>query len=312
MKKFSTIFVVLVVLLSLPMAASVQQRHGIDYSKPLYAEDVKIGYKMTVDYIPRAAGFRGGQGGGTSVTTTATGILGAPVEGEKYAIVIGIADYPGTSSDLQYTDDDAQLVYDTLINVYGFKPENIILLLNMDASFYNIYNAVMELKSKVQPGDEVVFYFSGHGSNGRAEDGDDEIIDEALVTHDGNPDGSFILIWDGQLKAWFEDFPTDRIIFIFDSCYSGGMTDLAAEGRIVVMASGEREFSLESSEWQHGQFTYYFFLEGINYGYADVYDHDGDPTTPDVTVEEAFDYTLANCEQQTPVIVDGFTNDLLP
>jgi len=133
----------------------------------------------------------------------------------------------------------------------------------MSASFDNIYNAIMTLKSKVTPDDEVVFYFSGHGSTGRAADGDSEVIDEAIVVHDGNPDGQILLIWDGQLKTWFEDFPTSRVIFIFDSCYSGGMTDLAAEGRIVAMASEEREFSLESAEWGHGQFTYYF-LEGIN------------------------------------------------
>ncbi|ALM75205.1 caspase family protein [Thermococcus barophilus] len=311
MKRFSAILLIAIVLFSMPLVFS-QPRHKIDFSKPLYAEDVHIGKKITVDYIPRA-GTRGGGGPpGSTTTSAATGILGEPVAGEKYAIVIGIADYPGTSNDLQYTDDDALLVYDTLVNVYGFKPENIILLINMSASFDNIYNAIMTLKSKVTPDDEVVFYFSGHGSTGRAADGDSEVIDEAIVVHDGNPDGQILLIWDGQLKAWFEDFPTSRVIFIFDSCYSGGMTDLAADGRIIAMASGEREFSLESAEWGHGQFTYYFFLEGIDLGYADVYDHDGDPTTSDVTVEEAFDYAYANCEQQTPVIADLFTNDLLP
>lgn len=311
MKRLLGIILVLIVLLSTPVAFSLPSeekgRDRIDFSKPLYAEDVHIGKKITVS----EKAVRKGSGRPGTSTSTATGTLGEPVSGERYAIVIGIADYPGTSNDLEYTDDDALLVYDTLINVYGFKPENIILLINMSASFENIYNAVMELKSKVVSGDEVVFYFSGHGSYGRANDGDDEIIDEAIVVHDGNPDGEILLIWDGQLKAWFEDITTSRVVFIFDSCFAGGMTDLAADGRIIAMASSEREFSLESSTWGHGQFTYYFFLEGINEGFADVYDHDGDPTTLDVTVEEAFDYALANCERQTPTIADLFANDLL-
>jgi len=69
--------------------AFFQPRHKIDFSKPLYAEDVHIGKKITVDYIPRAATRRGGKPNSTT-TSAATGILGEPVAGEKYAIVIGI------------------------------------------------------------------------------------------------------------------------------------------------------------------------------------------------------------------------------
>ncbi len=36
------------------------------------------------------------------------------------------------------------------------------------------------------------------------------------------------------------------------------------------------------------------------------------PRTPDVAVEEAFDYASANCKNQTPVIADGFPSDPLP
>jgi hypothetical protein len=44
---------------------------------------------------------------------------------------------------------------------------------------------------------------------------------------------------------------------------------------------------------------------------ADKYDHDKNPATHDVTVEEAFDYAKAGCRSQTPTISDSFTNDLL-
>ena len=106
-----------------------------------------------------------------------------------------------------------------------------------------------------------------------------------------------------------------RIIFIFDSCYAGGMTDLKSEGRIVVMACSESGLSYEFSTLENGQFTYYFVEEGVLFGNADVYDHDGDSelTEPDdVTVEEAFDYAKANCQRQRPTISDSFANDLLP
>ena len=48
--------------------------------------------------------LRGNSAGkGKPIQQAATGILGEPVSGNKYAIVIGIADYPGTGNDLKYT-----------------------------------------------------------------------------------------------------------------------------------------------------------------------------------------------------------------
>ena len=108
----------------------------------------------------------------------------------------------------------------------------------------------------------------------------------------------------------FSGFATSRIIFIFDSCYAGGMTDLKADGRIVVMACSESGLSYEFETLKNGQFTYYFVEQGITYGKADIYDHVENQA--DVTIEEAFDYAKANCKYQNPVISDSFTNDLLP
>jgi hypothetical protein len=78
------------------------------------------------------------------------------------------------------------------------------------------------------------------------------------------------------------------------------------------MASTINGMSLEGAVWGggHGQFTYYFVEEGMEYGLADTYDNI--PKVDDVTVEEAFDYAKANCKSQTPAIADGFVNDLLP
>jgi hypothetical protein len=252
------------------------------------------------------------QGKGKTSKTSATGILGAEFDGTKYAIVIGISDYPGTDSDLDYTDDDARDVKTMLMVNYGFIKQNIYLLTDMDASYSNIYNAISVLESKATASDEVVFFFSGHGAKGTANDGDTEKTDEAIVSHDGNQNGDFLFIWDGDLRNWFSGYATSRIIFIFDSCLSGGMTDLASEGRIINMACSENGLSYESEQWGggHGQFTYYFVEEGIVGGYADKYD--SHPLVGDVTVEEAFDYASAKCVRQAPVISDRFINDLLP
>jgi hypothetical protein len=229
---------------------------------------------------------------------------------DRYAIIVGISDYPGAGSDLQYCDDDANAIYDALTTLYGYSPDNIHLLLNMDASFTAIQGAINDTKSQAEAGDEVVFFFSGHGTSGRANDGDNEKIDEAIVSHDGNPSGSLVAIWDGQLKAWFSGFNTSRIIFIFDSCLAGGMTDLRSPGRVINMACSESGVSYEYDWCKNGQFTYFFIDQGMLANEADKYDNL--PSVADVTIEEAFDYAKANCQVQKPIISDSFDNDLLP
>lgn len=240
--------------------------------------------------------------GGKPSKRAATGTLGTSCSRTKYAIVIGISDYPGSANDLQYADDDAITMRAVLHDLYGYN--NITLLTNMDATRDAIYSAVNDVKSKAKSDDEVFFFFSGHGAKGNAQDGDSEKIDESIISHDGS---KLVPIWDGELKQWFEEFKTSRIIFVFDSCLSGGMTDLQAPGRIINMATTESGTGYEFDSLQHGQFTYYFAIEGMNEGRADTYYHDGI-----VTVEEAFDYTLANCVFQKPTISDSFDYDLLP
>jgi len=269
-----------------------------DKDRPLPASNVELVKKVTIKG-PKASG-------GKPVKQSATGVLGASCSGAKYAVVVGISDYPGSANDLVYADDDALDVFTALTTLYGYDSTNIALLTNLSATFDAIQAAISDIKRKASSDDEVVFFFSGHGARGIADDGDKEKIDEAIVTHDGI---KLVYIWDGQLKNWFSGFATSRIIFIFDSCLAGGMTDLEASGRVISMATTETGVAYEGDAWLNGQFTYYFVDEGMLQGFADKYD--SIPGT-DVTVEEAFDYAKANCQKQAPTVSDSFGNDLLP
>jgi hypothetical protein len=269
-------------------------------SLPVPAVDVEIVKKATLRG-PKAPG-------GKPLKQAATGILGEPCTGDKFAIIIGISDYPGESSDLNYCDDDANDVKLALTTLYGYQESNILLLVDGDATRSAIISSILTVRGKATPDDEVFFFFSGHGARGKASDGDSEKVDEAIVCHEG---GEFSYIWDGELKLFFSGFATTRIIFVFDSCLSGGMTDLNAAGRVIAMACSESGVSLEGEVWGNGQFTFYFFDQGMLAGKADVHNHNDNPK-PDVVIEESFDYARANCVQQTPVISDSFMNDLLP
>ncbi|TFF88432.1 MAG: hypothetical protein EU548_08880, partial [Promethearchaeota archaeon] len=85
------------------------------------------------------------------------------IEKNAYAILVGISDYPGSENDLNYCDDDVFAVYDMLINDYNFKPSNIIILTDSEATKNGITNAFNLIESQIQPDDLFYFYYSGHG-----------------------------------------------------------------------------------------------------------------------------------------------------
>lgn len=235
----------------------------------------------------------------------ATGIISSPPPpSNRWALIVGISDYYGTANDLQYCDDDARDFYNALVNKYGYLESHIIMLIDGQATKANILSAISWLRDNEGPGDEVIFFYSGHGTYSTYDvDGDGERKDECIIPWECS---SSFLIWDGNLKTEFSTFESTRMLFYFDSCYAGGMTDLAGNGRLICMASKETQTSLESSTWKNGQFTYYFVDQGMLAGKADA-NADGL-----VTCEEAFDYAKAKCSRQTPTISDNLTNDMLP
>lgn len=203
---------------------------------------------------------------------------------DKWAIVIGISDYRGKQYDLNYCDDDAQDVYNYLIG-QGYPEGNIKLL--VDAKARKIVDAIDWLNSWEGVESEIVFFYSGHGTTYDGyDDGDIEYTDEAIISSD------LYLILDGQLEQMFSTFESEKISFIFDCCFAGGMDDLTEAGRIIVTACDENEYSYETSEKQNGVFTYYF-VDGLN-----IYN----------IIEDAFVYaapkTHNDCEDMNPQIFD--------
>jgi hypothetical protein len=265
------------------------------FSKPLKAENVKIAKKVLFsDAKGKPASNQGVDKKVPVASSASTGILGMPAEGQKYAVVVGICDYPGTSWDLCLSDGDAHYMSETLEHVYGYDPANIFLLRDLNATFENIRLAVESVVAKALPGDEVVFFYSGHGTSGNASDEDVETVDEGLFVHDGI-EGQ--IIWDGQLKEWFSGIATERVVFAFDTCLAGGMNDVQQEGRIVVMSSSETQSSyvFSNGELGEGLFSHYFVNLGMLQGKADGSNplKRNDPRKYDgtVAVEESFEFS---------------------
>jgi len=139
-------------------------------------------------------------------------------EREKYALLVGINKYLQPGSDLMGCVNDILNLKSILINMFGFKMENIIILLNEQATYNNI---ITELKWLVpHENSELVFANSSHGSyvpdlNGDEVDGYDEIL--IPYDHDWNRP-----LTDDILGDIFSLVPNSSFLtFLCDSCHSG-------------------------------------------------------------------------------------------
>ena len=329
-------------LISQAAPVEKQQGQNREVPKPIPATNIEVVKKIFSEDVGKG---KGKPSPPPKTGGAATGTLGPLSTGNKYAVVIGICDYPGGDYDICWSDGDSINMYEALTQLYGYEDENIYLFRDTNpdmvntptdgpATFANIEDAVLsKIKPNVKPEDEVVFFFSGHGGWLRDENGnpiDAEPYDEAdgkdevIIVHDGK---GIVGILDDTLRPWFSGFGTTRIAFVFDTCLAGGQNDVAADGRVVSMATGENQSAYVYStgdsttgEFGEGVFSHYFVNEGMLQGKGDKYDH-GYKINPetlgeDVVVEEAFDYAKANIPpylkiRQKPVISDGFPDDLL-
>jgi hypothetical protein len=138
------------------------------------------------------------------------------------ALIVGI-NYVGTEYELNGCINDAN-------NMRNFTLErgcdNLIMMTDNDRfrpTKQNILICLTNLIKKSKPGDIVFFYYSGHGSNIRDNNGDEKDgLDEVLVSID------FESISDDELNKLIQkNIKHDVSLFIMcDCCHSGTMFDL--------------------------------------------------------------------------------------
>lgn len=228
---------------------------------------------------------------------------------ERWAVIIGISDYQYPEiPDLKYADNDALALHEFLMSPQGggFRGENIILMLNEDATTQNIRDALFVFLKNAKKTDLVFIYFSGHGAPEY-----ENPNNMYLITYDTDPSrlsSTAFPMWDIQ-TALNRHIIAERVIVMADACHSGAVGEdttmkslkprnlvnkyllelsKSKPGRVSFTASKASELSQESERWGggHGVFTY-FFLEGLK-GDADI---NGDNI---INIGEAIDFTRTN------------------
>src|SRR5688572_5816060 len=111
----------------------------------------------------------------------------------KYALLVGINDYydaPGVKSghSLQGCVNDMIAMKTLLMDRFAFQPSNILTLSDSQATKKTILGALQTVLDKCNPGDAMVFFYSGHGvwidNKATIDDPIKRGLSQAIVTSD--------------------------------------------------------------------------------------------------------------------------------
>jgi len=168
-------------------------------------------------------------------------------EKELYAIIIGIENYTGIGFDLDYCKDDALDMVSFLTVSCNVPNENIILLVDRNATVSSIDSAFTQINTTIKPEDELLVYFSGHGDDGY------------FQTYYGVPANSSAYYNYTHLDNILDGINCSKKYILIDACYSGSVIPICSDlNRAIMTACAISELCYEDSVLQNGIFTYYF------------------------------------------------------
>jgi Caspase domain len=198
----------------------------------------------------------------------------ASTDGEVFALLIGIDDYPGQRSDLRSAVADIDTI-DAALAGFGVPSGNRVALRDGQATSSEVRAAVRSLVLQGGPGATYVFGYAGHV---RKLDRDTE----ALVLADG------ALLRDSELAALVAPAATQRMWFLLATCYAAGFIEVLGPGRVLTAAAGANELAWEDPTLNASYLVHYLVREGWLEGKA------GD------SVQQAFAYADAALARHRP------------
>jgi len=143
-----------------------------------------------------------------------------PVYAEDRALIIGVNKYQHVNP-LNGSVLDAQNMQQLAKDIGGYQSRQIRLLTDLQATRQGILDGLKWLAEGTQPGDRVLFYFSGHGAQTPDSDGDEEDKrDETLCPVDATSTRRN-MITDDEINAYLQQLKGRQVLFIVDACHSG-------------------------------------------------------------------------------------------
>jgi hypothetical protein len=144
----------------------------------------------------------------------------------KWAVLAGVSDYPGTSMDLQQCHWDVFHTRDKLLQL-GWPDSHIHLLLNETATYANILSEIAWMKGQTNSTSQTYFHYSGHGNSGIFYVYDTTMTDDTLANA-------------------FNGYTSRQNVIVMDTCYAGSFTALKnLPGTVGMMACSDNEYSYD-------------------------------------------------------------------
>ena len=229
-----------------------------------------------------------------------------------WSVIVGAALYKHMPT-LRYTDDDAYQLYAFLKSPEGgaLPDRQLKLLIDEDATYANIMDAIRSTFLRADDNDVILFYFSGHGLQGSFLPVDFDGYNNQLKHKD--------------LKQILEQSKAKHKVVFADACHSGSLLAIkspmksvlqryyeafesTAGGMALLMSSKGEEYSLEDGGLRSGIFSH-FLVRGLK-GEADRNNN------LIVTIQELFEYVHQHVRMytgniQTPTLT-GIFDPLMP
>ena len=144
------------------------------------------------------------------------------IEGNYWALIIGIDKYSALAADKQLTSarKDAEAVAAVLRDRYGFAKERMIELYDEAASRKAVFKAFSNLKRQLTSKDSLFVYFAGHGAyEGKIEKGNE--IGFWLLADSEEPSiDPSSSIQNNQVRDFFSGYPARHIFLVADAFFS--------------------------------------------------------------------------------------------
>ena len=219
-----------------------------------------------------AGALRAQDAKGISVPATAS----AP-KGKTYALIVGVADYQNLPR-LTYSPADARALADYLLQVQRLPASQVFCYVNDEASRINIVDRLYAIADELKPGDQFLFYFSGHG------DWESKLSDNALLLLNKAPNKNYLRYPDqyldcNLLNEFLRRLSDQQVktLLIADACHSGNLSGgrSGVENTALQLKQGWKnvvrilscmpdEFSYEDARWGGGRGVFsYYLTEGL-------------------------------------------------
>jgi len=211
-----------------------------------------------------AAGGSAAAAGGLRAGRSAPSPAAEPVDPARphqtWAVMIGINRYPGGDHDLRTAAADARDVDDALAG-YGVAPDHRLLLLDRDATAFNIRGALGWLTARAAPQDTAVVFFAGHAAHvGGARRGSGPEV--ALIAADDRP------VPQSQLAGLLAPLRARSAWLAMAACYGAEFDGLLAPGRLLTAAAGRGQLAYENDGLPHSYLVEYMVQRAMIEGDA--------------------------------------------